>query len=179
MSKTRVPRQHRRYSLPATSSLSPFGFTRSFPEGSDIFQKAFEDLCTNEPNHAPNKSINEVGFNGLTNIQEGNESDIAESEDETDAPDDVISSTSRRHSSPSCFQSQSESETDLPEKSKLDKRNRDSVLRTHNRLRKEYFIKHGHWPVSKSAHPTVKVRPPSLLKDNVKSGVAFGSKVKK
>lgn len=177
MNKTRIPRQHRRYSLPATSTLTPFGFTRSFPEGSEIFQKAFEDLCANEPNHAPNKSAKEVSFNGLTNIQEDNESDVAESEEESVITEDVP--TSRRHSSPSCYHRQSETETDGKEKSKLDNKDKESILKTHNKLRKEYFMKHGHWPVPKPVQPVLKQRPSSYHKDKLKPGVAFGSKISK
>ena len=177
MNRARVPRQHRRFSLPSPSALSPFGLTRSFPEGSEIFQKAFEDLCVNEPDLASGKFNNNLGFNGLTNIQEGNESDLDESVEE-ESPTDDAPVPSRRHSSPSCFREQFDQ--DLPQKSKQDQnKEKESILKTHNKLRKEYFMKHGHWPVSTSVHQSAKQRPPSYQKDKTKPNLAFGSRIPK
>jgi len=172
MSRRRViPRQHRRFSLPSTPTQLPTipGYNRSIPEGSDIFQQALEDLYTNEPNHAPPKSENtfgDLGFNGLNNIQEMNESDYVESEDEVDAAagDNVnqLASPGRRHSSPSCFTARSES--DLSENFKtinLNNGTSDSVAKDFAKLRKQYFIKHGRWPVSNA----VKLQRPSQQMD--------------
>lgn len=156
MSRRRViPRQHRRFSLPATPTQLPAlpGFSRSLPEGSDIFQQALEDLSINEPNHAPSKSGNtfgEYGFNGLNNIQELNESDYAESEDEVDSAvsnkEHMRSTGGRRHSSPSCFTDRLVS--DLTCRADIKPGNGDSVAKQVVKLRKDYFIKHGHYPMS-------------------------------
>lgn len=158
MSRRRViPRQHRRFSLPATPTQLPAipCFDRSIPEGSDIFQQALKDLRINEPNHAPSKSGNmlgEFGFNGLNNIQELNESDYAESEDEVDGAADGNAHTrataSRRHSSPSCFTDRSASEFSEKFGVEIKNGNTNTVAKNFAKLRKDYFIKHGHWPVS-------------------------------
>lgn len=177
MNKQRVPRQHRRYSLPVTSAMSPLGFSRSFPEGSDAFQKAFEDLCTNEPNHASAESAHDFGFNGLTDIQEDSESDCVESDHEINMHSDVIR-PNRRYSSPSCFHGQPTG-ANSPGQSKCDTMERESIVTTHNNLRKEYFKKHGHWPVSNSMQSGVKRIPLLYHRDMTKSSVAFGSKVSK
>lgn len=181
MMRSRVPRQHRRYSLPATSTLSPFGLTRTFPEGSDIFQKAFEDLCLNEPNHAVTNSTNNRGYNGLGKIQEDNESDLAESEEDFDIHNDVINdvmNTSRRHSSPSLFQEQRDT-TDLPATTKINLKDKSVIIKNHNNFKKEYFKKHGRWPATNPVPSSAKKRPASHYSEKSNTVIAFGTKITK
>lgn len=159
-----IPRQHRRYSLPATPTQLPVmhGFNKRIPEGSDIFQQALEELCANEPNHAPAKptvnTFGEFGYNGLNNIQELNESEYAESEEEEEtisAEEDarLRTNSGRRHSTPTYFPDRPDSDAPDAKGSSA-----DAVVKNIARLRKEYFIKHGHWPVSNGA----KTHRPSL-----------------
>lgn len=161
--KLRIPKQHRRYSLPGTSTLAPFGFHRSFPEGSDIFQKAFEDLSINEPNHARKSFASNGSFNGLSNIEEDDECEEDKTVETVVFTDQCCNN--RRHSSPSCFQGQGGTDsTDSSKKTKTKVKEIDDVLENHKNFRKEYFKKHGRWPTASSVTSAAKKRPSSYVK---------------
>lgn len=176
------PRMQRRYSLPATPTVmeSP----PHIPEGSDTFKKALQELTATEPHHAPNKSETR-GLFGLNNIQEGDENDYTDSDDVT-SPTPMTQPTysvdfpgkvqrSRRYSSPSCLTNSedrpsgrnSEKDNVIPDgKSK-------QIMQTLNQQRKEYFMKHGHFPIAGNAKP---VQRPSSTQEKVrKTDIAFGS----
>ena len=179
MNRQRLSKQQRRHSLPATSSLSPFGCL-SVPEGSDTFQKALEELYTSEPNHAPTRSGTGFGLHGLNNILEGNESDYAESEEDVTELNSVECNDAvkmnRRHSSPSCL-AKDDVGGDFKSASSAKKIN--SLLKSHNKYRKEYFIKHGHWPAvngNKPSTPRNHTKPKSFQeKQNRSRDSTFGA----
>jgi len=181
MNRKPVPRQHRRFSLPATPTHLPLGLNRSIPEGSDIFQKALEDLYENEPNHAPKgPDISQTfGFSGLNNIQEQDESDENDSDDHltVDAHfEEMRTSPGRRHSSPCVSETKlcGVDETDSKPETTM-----EAIMRQHNKFRKEYFVKHGHWPVSAAKNGATRpVRPSSHSIDSVHATRARAKTVK-
>ncbi|KAL4232357.1 hypothetical protein ACF0H5_009926 [Mactra antiquata] len=186
MNRMRIPRQHRRHSLPATSTLMPLGFTRGIPEGSDMFQKALEDLCINEPDHGITKNEDVGGFNGLGNIQEGDESDCAEDEDDEseDSSCDVggggkddVDGNKRRHSSPNCYTNGNENE-DTVSAEEVRKKEIESIMKTHNKLRLAYFKRHGHWPVATTVQSVTTQRPQTST-SKARKDIAFGTKIPK
>lgn len=171
MSRKRVvPKQQRRYSLPATTSQMPALLNFRIPEGSDIFQKALEDLSKHEPNHALSKNtantFGEFGFNGLNNIQELDESAVIESEDEVNnAADDESQErehSGRRHSTPSCFPRRSNSETSGT-RTEIKAENTKTAVKQFAKVRRDYFIKHGRWPVSNSLKAREKTRSSQIM----------------
>ena len=175
MDRRRIPSHKRRYSLP-TTSVTPLGYSRTVPEGSDTFQKALEELYTDEPNHAPSRQEDVgCGLNGLNNIMEGNESDYIESEEEVDESE--LLKISRRHSSPSCFvknDSDDEDSTKINDRRSSMKKANQTAVKSQANFRKEYFVKHGYWPALNN-NPAQITRPSSYRETKTKSGVAFGS----
>ncbi|KAH3849230.1 hypothetical protein DPMN_091626 [Dreissena polymorpha] len=155
-----VPRNQRRFSLPNTPTQPLLGFIRAIPEGSGDYQKALEELYANEPNHAPKQkasSIEHFGFNGLNNIQELNESDGDDDNNDGIFETRVSRPQGRRHSSPCFLESNHRDDTHSNEnKQSVQTDKLTNVMTQHHKLRKEYFMKHGHWPFSNGNHLTPK-----------------------
>ena len=165
-----VPDPPRRHSLPVPSILPTValgGQARSFPEGTDTFQRALEDLYISDTT----QPYVHYRHDGLKQIQEGEEEDY-NSDDSSDggrrsnrfretstptllAPPRV---DRRRHSMPAVLLSQA-TEKDLekyPLLKAATQKNSKPVVKERANYSKEYFIKHGHWPSPSKPHKHVK-----------------------
>lgn len=136
----------RRHSLPATSTMNSLSNCRVVPEGSEDFKKALEELLKHEPNHASNRSAPETAFNGLNKIEEDNESEYLDSDNIVPERENEmqtrIHKSHRRHSSPSCFADSADANTAAPNQEHL-----KEDKKKHTNFSKEYFKKHGRWPI--------------------------------
>ena len=161
----------RRHSLPVPSLLPTVavGNARSFPEGTETFQKALEDLYISDLSQPFIRS----SANGLKEIEEGDEEDYSSDDSEESEQTDSKASSSteiylqvptppftsgarmdRRHSLPGRLVDQP-SEKDLkthPQTKQTRTKGGKALMKDHSQSMKDYFIKHGHWPTSNQAH---------------------------
>lgn len=174
MNRKQLPANSRRHSVPVPAIMPNLAFggqSRTFPEGTDTFQKALEDLYISDST----QPYVHYRRDGLKGIQEGNEEEYISDESsdserkgrkfdgasEMSTPP-LITRTQihgrRRHSLPACFLSEA-SDKDLekyPLLKEARKKSAKTILKEHSDYMKEYFVKHGHWPSSNTPHKHVK-----------------------
>lgn len=167
MNRKQLPVRPRRHSLPVPSLMptpAAVGPSRVFPEGTDTFQKALEDLYISDLS----QPFVHHKKDGLQEIEEGDEEeyssdDSGESEREvlkyTRTPESTpplpsVTQTGRRHSLPAVLLNQA-TDKDLenyPLLRKARKKSAKTLLNDHSKYMRDYFIKHGHWPSAAQTH---------------------------
>ena len=169
MSRKQLPDPPRRHSLPVPSILPTVaigGQSRSFPEGTDTFQRALEDLYISDTT----QPYVHYRHDGLKQIQEGDEeeyssedsSDLEHGETRSNGLRDVSTPSflaparvdRRRHSMPTVLLSQA-TDKDLekyPLLKAAKQKSSKTVVKERANYSKEYFIKHGHWPAASKPH---------------------------
>lgn len=166
MSRKQLPDPPRRHSLPVPSILPTVaiaGQSRSFPEGTDTFQRALEDLYISDST----QPYVHYRHDGLKQIQEGDEEEYSSDGEtrsnglrEVSTPSFLPSARvdRRRHSMPAVLLSQA-TDKDLEKYPLLraaTQKSSKTVVKERANYSKEYFIKHGHWPEASKPHKHVK-----------------------
>ena len=169
MSRKQLPIPPRRHSLPVPSILPTVaigGQSRSFPEGTDTFQKALEDLYISDST----QPYVHYQHDGLKQIQEGDEDEYSDDESYDSERGETRSSGSpgvstptflaparvdrRRHSMPAVLLSQA-TDKDLekyPLLKAAKQKSAKTVVKERSNYTREYFVKHGHWPSTATPH---------------------------
>ena len=161
------PLPPRRHSLPVPSNIPTVvvGQARSFPEGTETFQKALEDLYISDLT----QPFIRYQTNGLKEIEEGDEDEYSSDDSEKSGVSKTNSSLEihlptppltsgprmdRRHSLPGrLFDKDTDKDmVQNPVMKKASKKSGKTLMKDHSQNMKDYFIKHGHWPSGAHAH---------------------------